>query len=638
MQGENVGERAERARFEALGEVTPQGEFEVLAITAGAGNGWRFSAPVLEQSLGLWDGVEVFIDHARSRRSVRDLAGVCATPAWDGEAQGVRVRIKPVGPSAELLADLGRAWLANGAPHPRVGFSADVVFTAHGRNVQQIVRVHSLDLVINPARGGTFVRALNATGVDMSEELETMQTISSIDESQPQAGDRLEAQRTQLSRYLLEAGLQTAKLPPAMEAYVRGQFEGRDFEPAQLTRAISEARKLISDLMGPGAVVGPGRITGMFDSRDQLQAAVDDLFEVPRDESLKGLKAHRLQGIRELYLMLTGDYDFHGGYDHSRAQLALTTDFTGLVKNALNKIVTNTWEMLGRAGYDWWTKVCLVEHFNTINQITGILVGTVGDLPVVAEGAAYTELVVGDSPETASFTKYGGYVPLTLELIDRDETRKLKAYARELASAGLRKISKLVAAIFTQAGGLGPILADGGTLFNATAATTAGGHQNLRTTALSAAEWDAVGQAIYSQPMLIKNSAGVYGTGPKMAISPRYLLVPRTLQLAAKQILYPSLERAANIFSDNLQRGEPGDVVTVPDWTDATDWAAACDPRIAPAIYVGERFGILPEVFIAGDELSPAVFTNDEHRLKVRHFLAVWVNDFRPLHKSNVAG
>ena len=39
-----------------------------------------------------------------------------------------------------------------------------------------------------------------------------------------------------------------------------------------------------------------------------------------------------------------------------------------------------------------------------------------------------------------------------------------------------------------------------------------------------------------------------------------------------------------------------------------------------------------------GDELSPAVFMNDESRLKVRHFLACWVNDFRPLHKSNVGG
>ena len=124
----------------------------------------------------------------------------------------------------------------------------------------------------------------------------------------------------------------------------------------------------------------------MYDSHDQLQAAVDDLFDVPRAAGLETVKAARLQGIRELYLFLTGDYDFHGGYDRERALLATTTDFTGLVKNALNKIVINTWDMLGRAGYDWWMTVTQQEHFNTLNAITGTLVGTVGDLPTVAEG------------------------------------------------------------------------------------------------------------------------------------------------------------------------------------------------------------------------------------------------------------
>jgi hypothetical protein len=251
----------------------------------------------------------------------------------------------------------------------------------------------------------------------------------------------------------------------------------------------------------------------------------------------------------------------------------------------------------------------------------------------VAEGAEYTELSIGDSPETASFTKYGGYIPLTLELIDRDETRKLRAYPRELANAGLRRISSLVAAVFTDNSATEPVMADGAALFNNTAVTTAGGHANLLTTALSAAQWENVGQAVYNQPMLIKNAAGIYGTGPKQAINPKYLLVPRALELAARKILYPGMENAANINSENLQRG---DVVVVPEWTDASDWAAACDPRIAPAIFVGTRFGIMPEVFIANHELSPAVFMNDEHRLKVRHFIAVWVNDFRPLHKENV--
>jgi hypothetical protein len=281
-------------------------------------------------------------------------------------------------------------------------------------------------------------------------------------------------------------------------------------------------------------------------------------------------------------------------------------------------------------------RVTAQEHFENLNTVTGTLVGTVGALPVVAEGAEYTELKIGDSPETATFYKYGGYIPLTLELIDRDETRKLAAYPRELAKAGIRKVSSLVAAVFTDNSDIGPTLADTGALFNATAVTTAGGHANLRTTALSATEWDTVGNAVFSQPMLIANEAGYYGTGSAMGIDPKYCLVPRELRLTAQRVLYPQWEYTSQIYSENMLRGELGDVVVVPEWTDANNWAAVVDPRLMAGIVVCERFGLQPEIFIAGDELSPAVFMNDEHRIKVRHFLAVLVQDFRPLHKSNV--
>ena len=393
---------------------------------------------------------------------------------------------------------------------------------------------------------------------------------------------------------------------------------------------------MLSELEATRVVQGPGRVSAMFDTGDRLQAAVDDLFGLPREERLSTLSVAPLSGIRELYLSLTGDHDLHGGYHPERVQLATTADFSGLVKNALNKIVTNTWQELGRAGYDWWQAISVQEHFSTLNSITGTLVGTVSDLPAISEGGEYTELVVGDSPETASFTKYGGYIPLTLELIDRDETRKLRAYARELASAGMRKISKLVAEIFTANAGIGPTMADTGALFNATAVTTAGGHGNLLTTALSASQWDIVSQAVYKQPMLVKNEAGSYGIGPAMGVNPKFIMVPRAMQKTAMEICTGALVREENYVFDNVMKGTAVPVV-VPEWTDANNWAAVCDPRIAPSIYVGERFGLRPEVFVAGDELSPAVFMNDEHRLKVRHFLAVWVNDFRPLHKSNVA-
>jgi hypothetical protein len=652
--------------FEISGSPMPGGAFEILAITAGAANGWEFSEACLSASLALWDKVECFVDHEWTGHALHDLAGICHSPNWDNQAKGVRLQLKALGPSGPLLVELGNQMLADGEPHPRVGFSADVIFTYEGKKVKSILRVLSVDLVFNPARGGAFLRALNSIhpqkgNVPMPEKEEIqspavaamLAAMEAEVEEERQVMRETMAEKTRLDAiaveveksrkmrvdmcgYLLESALSASKLPSPSQAIVRKQFSGKTFETSELQAAIDDARSLVSELTAGLVVQGPGRIHGVFDSSDKLQAAMDDLLGAPRDPGKEKLQIHRPTGIRELYLSLTGDYDLHGGYYPDRAQFATTADFTGLVKNALNKIIVDRWQELGRAGYDWWTKIVQVEHFDNLNAITGILVGTVGALPTVAEGGEYTELAVGDSPETATFVKYGGYIPLTLELIDRDTVAKLKAYPRELANAALRNISALVAAIFSANAGAGPTMADGGALFNVTAVTSLTGHANLLTVALSAAQWDTVGAAIFNQPMLIKQAATYYGTGPKMGINPRYLLVPRALQLTAKRILYPDLEYLAQINSQNQLQGQAGDVVTVPDWTDVNDWAAVVDPKVIPAIFVGERFGILPEVFIAGDSLSPAVFMNDETRLKVRQFVAVWVNDFRPLANNHV--
>jgi hypothetical protein len=661
-----------RAQLTASGTVTPAGEFEIMAITAGLGNGWSFTQAALQASLPLWEHVETFVDHGEltsDGHSLRDLGGVAHSPEWDEAQQGVKLKLRTAGPSGPLVDALGREMLADTDHKPRVGFSADVIFTAdRSKTVQQILRVLSLDLVFHPARGGAFVRALNSAGYRQEKampepivtppgaapaappaapaptanaDVEAVRLLLNVQQEQQRLADehgKAKAVRAQMCAYLLDSGLGASHLPAAAQEQIRKRFNGQVFEPKDLTDAIADQRTLVAALTAGAIVQGPGRFSATFNSTDRLQAAVDDLLGAPRDEASKSLNIARLSGVRELYHMLTGDFDYHGGYYPDRVQLATTADFTGLVKNAMNKIIVERWAALGRAGYDWWKKICVVEHFNSLKSITGTLIGTVGALPTVAEGGEYTEFAVGDSPETASFVKYGGYIPLTLELIDTDDARKLAAYPRELANAALRNISKQVAAIFTMNSAVGPTMADTGALFNATALTTAGGHVNLLTTALSAAQWEVVAAAVYNQPMLIKNTAGNLGAGPKQGINPKYLVVPRALQLTAKQVLYPSLERATQIYTENMQRGEPGDVITVPDWTDVTDWAAVCDPLVAPALYIGERFGITPEIFVAGDELSPAVFMNDEHRLKVRHFLAVWVNDFRPLHKENVAG
>ena len=374
-----------------------------------------------------------------TQRSVRDIAGILTNPTFDDETQGIRASLKPFGPGAEMLTNLATSLSTPDQPDDRVGFSADLSFLGEKQTVKEIIKVHSVDLVVNPARGGKFLRALNSEfkGEYMpdtapKEAPETPPVIPAIPASSPseppqfherlgrsdsqdgvpqsegRAGkpevnlssdlnvrlqqelDQVTALRRQLSTVTMEQVLETSRLPRASVDLIKRQFSGHDYTLDQLNTAIEDQRKLLSDLTASSFIQSPGRVDAVFNEKDRLEASVNDLFGVPRDPELANLKVPRLSGLRELYLSLTGDTDLHGGYHPERVQLATTADFSSLVRNALNKIVSNTWDELGRAGYDWWKDVTAQEHFSTLHDITGTLVGTVGDLPTVAEGAAYT--------------------------------------------------------------------------------------------------------------------------------------------------------------------------------------------------------------------------------------------------------
>mgnify|MGYP001202599388 CR=1 FL=1 len=600
---------------------TSADEYDVLAITAGEGNGWRFDAAVLQDSAALWEGIECFVDHASLQHSLRDLAGVCHRAEFDPARQGIRLSLRPLGPAAPLLREVASAMLGT-APRPDVGFSADLIFEAQERQVTRILRVLSLDLVLRPARGGQFLLPEAAQSLQLNQK-------GPLTMTEPVSAPAAAVSTAQLNEMLLETTLTAAHLPPVAADRLRSRFGGDKFSLPALQAAISDTRELLSDLTAAGSVQGlspAGRVSAMFSSEDQFRAAAHDLMGVERPAELKSARVAKLSGIRELYTLTTGDRDFYGHVNAERAQFATTLSLPSLLKDTLNKLVLQGWNELGRSGYRWWEPVVSVQHFTNLHDITGVLVGEVTTLPQVQEGAAYTPLDVADNAETGSWGKFGGYIGLTLEMFEKDETHKLRLYPYKLASAAMRRISALVGSVFTAASGAGPDMADQNPVFDL-------GRGNLGSAALSSASWEAASAAVYNQSMLVK--AG--GTAPKLALDARYLVVPRALRLAAQRILYPSFEREANLFSENLQRGEMGDVITCPEMTDPNDWAAVADPRLAPGIIVGERFGLLPEIFVADNETSGALFTNDELRMKVRHWVSVFVADHRPLYKSNVA-
>ncbi len=633
--------------------------YSVLAITAGNGNGWEFTADALRSSLNLWDKAQTFLDHSWFGRSVRDLAGVLSAPEWDEEAQGVRATLTPFGPAKETLIALAEDVFESPELSENVGLSADLELTATGKTVQKILRINSVDIVVNPARGGKFLRALNQLRKDSPmptpqqpsliepSNLQTSQPSqpSNLQTSQPSQPadlqDRIRAvQQTQeqilaesemrqkqqevlrqMLGNLLDTSLAASGLPEVSQDAVRAQFDGKIFEPKDLTAAIEAKREEVAALTAGAMIQGPGRVQMGASGAEQFEAAVYDLLGASRPDRLRDVKAQRLTGIREMYTLATGDVNFHGIHDPARVrvQFATASSLPNLLADVTNKLVHDQWNVLAEAGYEWWKRIVNIVQVNSMQDIKGIMLGQVDVLPTVSEGAAYASIDVTDNKETASFVKKGGYLGLTLEMFLKDDTRRLAAYPKILASAGLRTLSSLVASVFTSNAGAGPTMADGNNLFSSA-------HGNLGTAALSADEWDTAQTTVYNQALLAPSG----DDGGKLGVDAKYLVVPRALRKTALNIIVPQDTTQAAI-------GERDDVVVVPEFTDANDWAAVADPRIAPAITVAHIFGLQPEIFVAGSPSDYSVFANDESRIKVRHISAVLVEDYRPLYKSNVA-
>jgi hypothetical protein len=267
--------------------------------------------------------------------------------------------------------------------------------------------------------------------------------------------------------------------------------------------------------------------------------------------------------------------------------------------------------------------------------------GGVTNLPVVAEGAAYTELAVVDTKETGAFTKYGGYVGITDKMLRNSEIDRLQAIPRALTISAIRTRSAAIAAIFTQAAGLGPTLAqDSKALFIAD-----NSHGNYATTALSIAAWAAARIECAKQAEL--------GSAKRQVLWPKYLLVPVDLYDSALIMFgygagaggYPA---TPNNDVNPYAQDRPGDprpvVIPVPEWTDTTDWAWIVDPRIAPVICMaygdnpGGNSHPAPQLYSVTDPTSGLLFTNDTLPIKVRDLFAYGVATYRGVGKRVVAG
>jgi hypothetical protein len=188
--------------------------------------------------------------------------------------------------------------------------------------------------------------------------------------------------------------------------------------------------------------------------------------------------------------MLSGDLSWSGVFnDREALAAATTTTLADMAVNAMNKVIVPLYNRLD--AYRWDERIVSVQPTDgSLHDMAWLQFGGIGTLPVVAEGAAYTELTVADSKETAAFTKYGGYVGITDKVLRNSDIARLQAIPRALALAAVQTRSSKIAAIFTTASGTGPTLAQDSVVLFHTAS-----HGNLATTAFSWSAWQAAARA-----------------------------------------------------------------------------------------------------------------------------------------------
>ena len=470
------------------------------------------------------------------------------------------------------------------------------------------------------------------------QPLATVQPVVAASDGEGLAGE-VRALRAQIDGDRVEQMIASSSLTEEGKAVVRLAVEGKDI---QFAARLIEAQRMVD-----GAKVEPQIVRGMRPiitegmmqtPLDRVQGAWNWILGVQGEE----VPAPSLRNVRDLYLAVTGDFEWHGRFNPEWSQLAsaTTTTLAGMTVNALNKVIKMHYDNL--ATYRWYENIVdVTPHDGSTHPVQLITVDGLANLPTVNEGAAYTEATMGDAKEAMSFTKRGHYVGITLEAIRRSDIQRLQAIPRALVQGAIRTRSAAIASIFTINTATGPTLADDSVaLFHAT-------HGNTATTALGSdgVAWAAARTRIWEQV--------IPGTTKPLGLWPKFVLVPIELyDLALTLFGYgtgdvgkpgASFGQTVNPYGES-RLGDPRPVpIPVPEWTDATNWGYIVDPRLHPVIHMAyanaPQGGVhaMPEIFEVTDAKSGLMFSNDTMPVKIRDWWSYGVSTYVGIGNNIVA-
>ncbi len=365
-----------------------------------------------------------------------------------------------------------------------------------------------------------------------------------------------------------------------------------------------------------------GRIVTLEDERDKFRAAavnsilsrasvaVDAKGPV-RADAANPLRGRKLLAIAEACLAQAG-IRTEGMDQRALVAAAFTqsgSDFPILLENVMHKTLLGAYAIQP----DTWTLFVARGQVSDFRAHSRYRVGSLSNLEAKNELGEYRNKTIPDG-EKASITAgtKGNIINIGREAVINDDLGALTGLSQSLGRAAKRTVEADVYATLALNGGLGPLLADGKTLFHAD-------HGNIATTA--GAPTVAVFEAARVQLAAQKDVTG----NEFLDLQPEIWLGPNSLVGQAKVVNDSTYDPDANnkLQRANIAAGMVQTIVGTPRLTGAS-WYFFANKDAAPVIEVAFLDGIDTPYL----ELENA-FTTDGARWKVRLDYGVAGIDYR---------
>jgi len=430
------------------------------------------------------------------------------------------------------------------------------------------------------------------------------------------------------SNDLVTEKIKESNLPEPLRESLRKQFIGKVVDDKDVDEQISIYREAAAEMapIGNKSFALPSQAY-LIDETDKMQIAMDRLFELPIADEHSNIP--RLSGIREAYVMMTGDYEFTWGAipldDRIREGAGSTPTAAKVVgggtvtfANVLGVSINRRLLAQYRRQVMWWEPFTTITTLNNLKQQDRNRVESLGALSErTTGGAEYAELTWAEQLHQFTPTEYGNLVPIAQRAIVDDDLRALTRAADELGRSAGITLNEYVSNLFTQNSGDGPVFVDTGQDGVADAGTdnvfqgsTTTEHNNRITSNLNRASFKDADQRI--RIMSDKSQK-------RIGLTPAHLLIPNELRETALQIqgslLVPdSANNANNIFANTFT------VIEVPQFTDVNNWYLMSGKDQLEMLEMGFLNGRRePELFVQSDPLMGMMFTHDVLNYKIRH-------------------